>query len=154
MRRHVLAASDAMGLAREERWYAGEGWTPVLRAAQPQPKRRALAMADAKPELTAEQVSQAFAAAASRPGSYGAPPALDAVGFDEMLPEMPSHHVLPYERADLYKGNGRHRWVAPYFATIGQPDTQLTGLLGKAQQGERLTQEEVERLFRSDGADL
>ena len=44
MRRHVLAASDGMGLAREERWYAGEGWTPVLRAAQPAPKRRAIAM--------------------------------------------------------------------------------------------------------------
>src|SRR5207249_6845839 len=106
--------------AREERWYAGEGWTPVLRAAQPQPKRRALAMADAKPELTAEQVSQAFAAAASRPGSYGAPPALDAVGFDEMLPEMPSRHVLAHERAETEPSGERPRWTPPECLT-GNP---------------------------------
>jgi FO synthase len=153
MRRHVLAVSDAMGLAREERWYAGEGWTPVLRAAQPQPKRRALALADAKPELSAEQVSQAFAAA-SRPGSYGAPPALSAVGFDEMLPEMPSKHVLAHERADVQKANGRHRWIAPYFAAAGRPNATVTGLLRRAHQGERLAHEDVERLFRAEGADL
>jgi FO synthase len=154
MRRHVLAVSDAMGLAREERWYAGEGWTPVLRAAQPQPKRRALAMADAKPELTAEQVSQAFAAAASRPGSYGAPPALDAVGFDEMLPEMPSRHVIAHERADQERSDVRHRWVAPYFATTNPPSPQVVVLLERAHQGERLSQQDVERLFRAEGADL
>jgi FO synthase len=154
MRRHVLAASDAMGLAREDRWYAGEGWTPVLRAAQPQPKRRALALADAKPELTAEQVSQAFAAAASRPGSYGAPPALDAVGFDAMLPEMPSHTVLAHERADRHPTETRHHWVAPYFASIGQPSQHVLNLLKRAHQGERLDAQEVERLFRTEGADL
>src|ERR671922_2483104 len=70
MRRHVLAAADATGLAREERWYAGEGWTPVLRGAQPQPKRRALAMADNKPALTAEDVSKAFASHVMQ-GAYG-----------------------------------------------------------------------------------
>src|SRR5919108_2305640 len=49
------------------------------------PKRRALARADNKPALTAEDVSKAFASHVMQ-GAYGAPPALEAVGFDEMLP--------------------------------------------------------------------
>lgn len=148
MRRHVLAASDATGLAREERWYAGEGWTPVLRAAQPQPKRRALAMADAKPALTAEQVSGSFSSHV-REGAYGAPPSQQAVGFDEMLPDLSSRTVLRHERADLHD-----HWVAPYLGRNGDASPVVTDLLKRAHQGERLDLAEVERLFRAEGADL
>ncbi len=163
VRRHVLAASDASGLAREERWYAGEGWTPVLRGAQPQPKRRALAMADAKPALTAEQVSGAFPTEALRAiqsshvreGAYGAPPALDAVGFDEMLPDLPSRTVLGHERADLGPSSeAANPWLAPYLGHSARASTTVTDLLNRAHQGERLDVAEVERLFRAEGADL
>jgi FO synthase len=155
MRRHVLAASDAMGLAREDRWYAGEGWTPVLRAAQPQPKRRALAMADNRPALTAEQVSRTFASHV-REGAYGAPPALDAVGFDDMLPDLSSDTVFDHERADrvVVSGRGPHPWVAPYLAATAEPSAEVADLLERARQGERLDVAHVERLFRAEGADL
>ena len=154
MRRHVLAAADATGLAREERWYAGEGWTPVLRAAQTKPKRRALAMADNKPAATAEDVSKAFASHV-REGAYGAIPALDAVGFDEMLPEMPGRTLLAHERADRVTSTStRHPWVAPYLATSASASREVTELLARAHQGDRLDQGGVERLFRAEGADL
>jgi FO synthase len=153
VRRHVLAASDAMGLAREERWYAGEGWTPVLRAAQPQPKRRALAMADNKPALTAEQVSQTFASHV-REGAYGAPPALEAVGFDEMLPDLPARTVFPHELLNGDRADGAHAWVAPYLGKARQPSASIRDLLDRAHQGERLDMDEVDRLFRAEGADL
>jgi FO synthase len=144
-----------MGLAREERWYAGEGWTPVLRQGQPAPKRRAIAMAVAKPELTAEAVSARFTSHV-REGAYGAPPAEDLVGFDEMLPEMPGHAALPWERAgdDPKIASSRHHWVAPYFARFGKPHEDVVALLDRAHQGERLDLEEVTRLFRAEGADL
>jgi FO synthase len=155
MRRHVLAAADATGLAREERWYAGEGWTPVLRSAQPHPKRRALAMADNRPEMTAAEVSKAFSSHV-REGAYGAPPALDAVGFDEMLPDMPGRTVLPHEHIN---GNGSHRglrhpWVAAYLGKTGRPSPDVRDLLERAHQGDRLDEGGVERLFRAEGADL
>jgi FO synthase len=154
MRRHVLVAADAMGLAREERWYAGEGWTPVLRAAQPAPKRRALAMADNKPELTAEAVSKQFVSHV-REGAYGAPPAEDLVGFDAMLPDLPSRTVLDHERADLAAPKtARPQWVAPYFVRTGRASPEVTSLLERAHQGERLDTDEVARLFRAEGADL
>ncbi len=154
MRRHVLAASDAMGLAREERWYAGEGWTPVLRAAQPQPKRRALAMADNKPALRADDVSKAFASHV-REGAYGAIPMLDAVGFDEMLPEIESRTVLGHERADLFaEPSLRHPWVGPYLGPSTRASRYVRDLLDSAHQGERLEHSDVERLFRAEGADL
>ena len=154
MRRHVLAAADATGLAREERWYAGEGWTPVLRSAQPQPKRRALAMAEARPSLSADEVSAAFSAHV-REGAYGAPPALGAVGFDEMLPDLPSRTVLAHERADLTKlPAARHGWVLPYLGRTGRVSREVNGLLARAHQGERLDVEGVERLFRTEGRDL
>ncbi len=155
MRRHVLAVSDAMGLAREERWYAGEGWTPVLRAAQPQPKRRALAMMDNKPALTAEEVSKAFSSHV-REGAYGAPPTLEAVGFDEMLPDLPGRTVLPHERGDLadHIVTTAHRWTAPYLAKSGLPSKTVSDILTRGHWGERLDAEDVERLFRAEGADL
>ncbi|MGH7855733.1 MAG: radical SAM protein, partial [Candidatus Binatia bacterium] len=135
------------------RWYAGEGWTPVLRAAQPEPKRKALAMADAKPEQTAEQVSVDFASRV-RPGGYGAPPPLENVGFDEMLPALDGRTVLAWERADLEQRNGRHPWIGPYLAPHAKPRAEVTGLLERAHQGERLDVTQVERLFRAEGADL
>jgi len=153
MRRHVLAVSDGMGLAREERWYAGEGWTPVLRAAQPAPKRRAIAMAVAKPSLSADAVSQRFSSHV-REGAYGAPPALPTVGFDEMLPEIPGRTVHAWERANLNAPNGRHNWIAPYFARIGRRSDVVVDLLDRAHDGERLEVDEVARLFRAEGADL
>jgi FO synthase len=140
MWRHVLAASDAMGLAREERWYAGEGWTPVLRQAQPIPKRRALAIASSKPELAAEDVYDAATAGCGDAGGNG------HVGFDAMLPDIPGRTVLAHERiAD-------QSWLAPYKARAGT--VRVADLLEKAHQGERLELDEVERLFRSEGADL
>jgi FO synthase len=155
MRRHVLAAADATGLAREERWYAGEGWTPVLRSAQPRPKRRALAMADNKPELTAEDVSKAFSSHV-REGAYGAPPALEAVGFDEMLPDLPARTVLAHERinGDGMHANGHHPWIHPYLGRNGHASSDVTELLERAHQGERLGERGVERLFRAEGSDL
>ncbi len=155
MRRHVLAAADATGLAREERWYAGEGWTPVLRSAQPQPKRRALAMADNKPEMTAEDVSKAFSSHV-REGAYGAPPALEAVGFDEMLPDLPARTVLAHEHitGDGSAANGHHPWVIPYLGRTGGASDDVRELLSRARDGERLDTDGVERLFRAEGADL
>ena len=153
MRRHVLAAADGMGLAREERWYAGEGWTPVLRQAQPAPKRRAIAMKVSKPDLQADEVSQHFASHV-REGAYGAPPRLDLVGFDEMLPDVAGFTALPRERADLGPISARHRWVTPYFARTSTPSRHVLGLLAKARHGERLDEREVVRLFRAEGADL
>jgi FO synthase len=153
MRRHVLAVADGMGLAREERWYAGEGWTPVLRSAQPAPKRRAIAMAVAKPSLTADTVSEQFSSHVLE-GAFGAPPALPTVGFDEMLPEIPGRTVHAFERANLNAGNGRHGWIAPYFVHTARPHRDVVDLLARAHQGERLEIEEVTRLFRSEGADL
>jgi FO synthase len=162
MRRHVLAASDAMGLAREERWYAGEGWTPVLRAAQTAPKRRAIALAIAKPEHTADEVSSHFASALTGgtppgppgEGAYGAPPSLELVGFDEMLPEMPGHTVRAWERAELQPYAGRHPWIAPYFVASGRAHPDVVASLEKAHQGVRLDHDEVTRLFRAEGPDL
>ncbi len=160
MRRHVLAQADAMGLAREERWYAGEGWTPVLRAGQPAPKRRAIAMAVAKPAQQADQVSDQFSSAFSggtpAAGAYGAPPALGLVGFDEMLPEMPGRIAFDWERADLARNADevRHPWVAPYFARTAKPHADFTDLLERAHQDDRLELDEVARLFRAEGADL
>jgi FO synthase len=154
MRRHVLAAADGMGLAREERWYAGEGWTPVLRAAQPAPKRRAIALQVNKPAQQADEVSQQFASHV-REGAYGAPPALGLVGFDEMLPEMPGRTVLPWERADLAtNATMRHDWVAPYFDRASHASAAVTSILAKAHHGDRLDHDEVVRLFRAEGADL
>ncbi len=147
MRRHVLAVADAMGLAREDRWYAGEGWTPVLRQAQPEPKRRALAINDNKPAQTAAEVSK-LATSHVREGSYGAPPPEDLVGFDAMLPDLPSRTVLPPERAD------KHGWIAPYVQSPQRASIEVKQLLSKAHQGERLDLEEVERLFRAEGPDL
>ncbi|MGH2759567.1 MAG: 5-amino-6-(D-ribitylamino)uracil--L-tyrosine 4-hydroxyphenyl transferase CofH [Actinomycetota bacterium] len=154
MHRHILAASDAMGLAREERWYAGEGWTPVLRAAQPQPKRRALAMADNKPALTAGDVSKAFASHV-REGAYGAIPDLAGVGFDDMLPDVASRTVLRHERADRFaEPSLRHPWVGPFLGPSTRASRRVRDLLDRAHQGERLEHPEVERLFRAEGADL
>jgi FO synthase len=154
MRRHVLAASDGTGLAREERWYAGEGWTPVLRAAQPAPKRRAIALQVNKPAQHADEISQQFASHV-REGAYGAPPALGLVGFDEMLPDIPGRTVRPIERADLAPNvTTRHDWVAPYFGLTSQPHADVVSILAKAHQGERLDHDEVVRLFRTEGADL
>lgn len=157
MRRHVLAVADGMGLAREERWYAGEGWTPVLRAGQTAPKRRAIAMAVAKPILDAGVVSESFSSHV-REGAYGAPPALATVGFDEMLPEIPGRTVHPFERANLpshqWAPNGRHGWIAPYFGRGGAPSADVVDLLRRAHDGERLGVDEVTRLFRAEGADL
>jgi len=147
MRRHVLAVSDAMGLAREDRWYAGEGWTPVLRAAQPEPKRRALAINDNKPALTADAVSK-LATSHVREGAYGAPPPEDLVGFDEMLPDLPGRTVLDHERADA------HGWLGPYIVAPERASNEVQSLLSKAHQGERLDLAEVERLFRAEGPDL
>ncbi len=153
MRRHVLAASDAMGLAREERWYAGEGWTPVLRAAQPEPKRRAIAIADSKPAQTAAEVSKNFVqsigtASHVREGAYGAPPAENLVGFDAMLPDVPSRIVLEHENV-----NGSS-WIAPYMGRTTKPGAYVVDLLERAHQGERLDSDQVMRLFRAEGADL
>jgi 7,8-didemethyl-8-hydroxy-5-deazariboflavin synthase CofH subunit len=155
MRRHVLAPADAMGLAREERWYAGEGWTPVLRAGQAAPKRRAIALAVAKPALGADEVSGDFASRV-REGAYGAPPALGLVGFDEMLPEMPGRTALPWERADIANDpeQVRHPWVAPYFGRGAKPNAAFVDLLERAHQGDRLDTDEVARLFRAEGGDL
>jgi FO synthase len=153
MRRHVLAASDGMGLAREERWYAGEGWTPVLRQAQPAPKRRAIALAVSKPDLQADEVSQHFASHV-REGAYGAPPRLDLVGFDEMLPDVEGFTALAWERADLLPRSDRHPWVAPYLAHTARPRAVVLSLLAKARQGDRLDHDEVARLLRAEGADL
>jgi FO synthase len=154
MRRHVLAVSDGMGLAREERWYAGEGWTPVLRAAQRAPKRKALALADSKPDLTASEVSAQFGSRAA-PGSYGAPPAMDVVGFDDMLPDLDGRTVMSRERADLIEVSGtRHPWVGPYLIRSGAAHHEVVGLLNKAHQGERLDHQGVMRLLRAEGADL
>jgi FO synthase len=147
MRRHVLAVSDAMGLAREDRWYAGEGWTPVLRQAQPEPKRRALAINDSKPTETAADVSKR-ATSQMREGSYGAPPPEDLVGFDEMLPDLPGRTVLDHERADA------HGWLAPYIRSPEKASGEVNQLLSRAHQGERLDEAEVERLFRAEGPDL
>ena len=151
VRRHVLAASDGTGFAREERWYAGEGWTPVLRAAEPKPKRRALAIADSKPALTAEAVSSDAQARAC-----GTAPPLDPVGFDEMLPDLASRTVLAHERADLTRPNGRrgNPWVRPYLGRSGAVSGDIRDALAKARQGERLDHGEVARLFRAEGADL
>ena len=147
MRRHVLAAADGMGLAREERWYAGEGWTPILRAAQPAPKRRAIALQVNKPAQQADEVSQQFASHV-REGAYGAPPALGLVGFDEMLPDIPGRTVLPWERADLApNATTRHDWVAPYFGRTTQASGTVASILAKAHQGDRLDHDEVVRLL-------
>ena len=154
MRRHVMAAADGMGLAREERWYAGEGWTPVLRQAQPAPKRRAIALQVSKPAQQADEVSQQFASHV-REGAYGAPPALGLVGFDEMLPDIPSRTVRAHERADLAANTTtRHDWVAPYFGRSTAPSARIVSILAKAHQGDRLDHDEVVRLFRAEGADL
>lgn len=150
MRRHVLAASDAMGLAREDRWYAGEGWTPVHRAAQPEPKRRALAINDNKPAQTAAEVSR-LATSHVREGSYGAPPPEDLVGFDEMLPDLTGRTVLPHERADRHE---TRPWLGPYLVQRTKPHADVVAMLDRAHQGERLDLDEVERLFRAEGADL
>ncbi len=147
IRRHVLASSDAMGLAREERWYAGEGWTPVLRAAQPEPKRRAIAIADSKPAQTAAEVSKNFVSHV-REGAYGAPPAENLVGFDAMLPDIPSRIVLNHENV-----NGSS-WIAPYMGRTAKPSANVVDLLERAHQGERLDMDQVIRLFRAEGADL
>ncbi|MEX0873798.1 MAG: bifunctional FO biosynthesis protein CofGH [Actinomycetota bacterium] len=147
MRRHVLAASDAMGLAREERWYAGEGWTPVLRAAQPEPKRRAMAIADSKPAQTADEVSRQFASHVSQ-GAYGAPPPEDLVGFDDMLPDLPGRTVRAHEHV-----NGSS-WIAPYLGLSNRPSAEVLDLLDRAHQDDRLDTKEVMRLFRAEGADL
>ncbi len=157
MKRHVLALADSMGLAREERWYAGEGWTPVHRAAQPVPKRRALSLSASTPAQTATDVSSGAAlrvgngnGAGPRPGGYGAPEQKPA-GFDEMLPDLPARTASAHERPDV-NGNGR-AWVAVYLR--GKPaSAPVTELLEKAGEGHRLEAREVERLFRAHGEDL
>ena len=155
MRRHVFAVADGMGLAREERWYAGEGWTPVLRAGQTAPKRRAIALQVNKPAATADEVSSNFASHV-REGAYGAPPAQATVGFDDMLPDMDGVTVMPWERADLGAefAEERHPWVAPYFARFGVAGAEINDLLSRAHAGERLDVDQVARLFRAEGPDL
>jgi FO synthase len=137
----------------------------VLRAAQPSPKRRAIAMAVAKPAMQAGEVSDHFASAFSggrapdspmREGAYGAPPALGLVGFDEMLPEMPGRTVHDWERADISHNPDeiRHPWIAPYFGRGTKARGDLLDLLERAHQGERLDHSQVMRLFRAEGPDL
>src|SRR6202022_1530760 len=104
---------------------------------QPEPKRRALAMADNKPALTAVDVSKQFTSHV-REGAYGAPPAEDLVGFDEMLPDLPSRTVLPHERADLTANPGRHPWIEPYLIPSERVHADVYALLERAHQGERL----------------
>ena len=144
VRRHVLAVADASGLAREERWYAGEGWTPVRRAAQPVPRRRALAIASNRPAATAEQVSDGAVSGGCGDAS-GAPP----TGFDEMLPDLDGRTVFDAERADLAGG-----WLAPYLSLSGEPARDVGELIRAARAGDRLTLEGAERLLRAEGPDL
>src|SRR5439155_12694728 len=107
-----------------------------------------------KPALTAEDVSKHFASHV-REGAYGAPPAQDVVGFDEMLPDLPGRTVLSHERADVTEpSNDKPRWIAPYFARTTTARPELVALLDRAHQGERLDTAEVANLFRAEGADL
>ncbi len=152
MRRHVLAAADATGLAREERWHAGEGWVPVLRAAQPVPKRRALAIASSRPSLRAEEVFDE-----ARTAGCGDASGVVEGGFDEMLPDLPSRTVLAHERADRLAGtNGspQHPWVRPYVGRPGTAGRRVREILARGRQGERLDASDVERLLRAEGPDL
>ncbi|HVE92702.1 MAG TPA: 5-amino-6-(D-ribitylamino)uracil--L-tyrosine 4-hydroxyphenyl transferase CofH [Actinomycetota bacterium] len=149
VRRHVLALSDATGLAREERWYAGEGWTPAHRAAQPVPKRRALALAANRPRLAAAEVSAAAATGARCGDASG-----DAlVGFDEMLPDTDCRTAFVHERADRRPGLP-HPWISPYLVRTRPAAPDVRRILSKGADGARLDHSEVERLFRSEGADL
>ena len=161
LRRAVDATSrarrvaTAMGLAREERWYAGEGWTPVLRAAQPAPKRRAIAMAVAKPALTAD----AGLGDTSRPTCAKAPTARRRARRRRFRRDAPRHPW--HERCS--PSSGRTRGPTATASRLGRAvlrDATAAASGGRddsstrAHQGERLDLDEVARLFRAEGADL
>jgi FO synthase len=129
----------------------------VLRQAQPEPKRRALAIAAATPALRAEEVSEnartsgcgtASGVASNGDAWDGAP------HVDEMLPDLPARTVLAHERADRAARNGVHPWVAPFLGKAGRPARDVREILATGRDGVRLDEDRVARLLRAEGADL